>query len=64
MIAKLDGHGKGIKINIVNMVDIAKALTKLVACTTKYFGCKHGLHSEFDEKIGISSLGFMTLPSL
>lgn len=46
--------GNGIKTNIVNMVDIAKALARPAAYTTKYFGCELGAQSKFDEKTGIS----------
>ena len=34
------------------MVEIAKALARPVAYTTKYFGCELGLQSQFDEKTG------------
>ncbi|KAL5079478.1 hypothetical protein RYX36_007899 [Vicia faba] len=54
MIMKIEGRGNGIKTNIVNMVDIAKALARPAAYTTKYFGCKLGAQSKFDEKIGTS----------
>lgn len=54
MITKIEGRGNGIKTNIVNMVDIAKALARPAAYTTKYFGCELGAQSKFDEKTGIS----------
>ncbi|KAB1211261.1 Eukaryotic translation initiation factor 5 [Morella rubra] len=54
MVTKIEGRGNGIKTNVVNMVDIAKALARPAAYTTKYFGCELGAQSKFDEKTGIS----------
>ncbi|KAF3786419.1 Eukaryotic translation initiation factor 5, partial [Nymphaea thermarum] len=54
MITKIEGRGNGIKTNVVNMVDIAKALARPAAYTTKYFGCELGAQSRFDEKTGVS----------
>ncbi|CAH9094645.1 unnamed protein product [Cuscuta epithymum] len=54
MITKTEGRGNGIKTNVVNMVDIAKALARPASYTTKYFGCELGAQSKFDEKTGIS----------
>ncbi|KAK9113706.1 hypothetical protein Syun_020503 [Stephania yunnanensis] len=54
MITKIEGRGNGIKTNVVNMVDIAKALARPAAYTTKYFGCELGAQSKFDEKTGVS----------
>ncbi|CAK7335237.1 unnamed protein product [Dovyalis caffra] len=54
MVTKIEGRGNGIKTNIVNMVDIAKALARPASYTTKYFGCELGAQSKFDEKTGIS----------
>ncbi|KAK6913588.1 Translation initiation factor IF2/IF5 domain [Dillenia turbinata] len=54
MITKIEGRGNGIKTNIVNMVDIAKALARPASYTTKYFGCELGAQSKFDEKTGVS----------
>ncbi|KAK3156011.1 hypothetical protein QOZ80_2AG0101620 [Eleusine coracana subsp. coracana] len=54
MITKIEGRGNGIKTNIVNMVDIAKALARPASYTTKYFGCELGAQSKFDEKAGTS----------
>jgi translation initiation factor 5 len=42
MLTKIEGRGNGIKTNIVNMVDIAKALARPASYTTKYFGCELG----------------------
>lgn len=52
MITKIEGRGNGIKTNIVNMVDIAKALARPASYTTKHFGCELGAQSKFDEKTG------------
>ncbi|KAG8384140.1 hypothetical protein BUALT_Bualt04G0087300 [Buddleja alternifolia] len=54
MITKIEGRGNGIKTNIVNMVEIAKALARPASYTTKYFGCELGAQSKFDEKSGMS----------
>lgn len=54
MITKIEGRGNGIKTNVVNMVDIAKALARPASYTTKYFGCELGAQSKFDEKMGTS----------
>ncbi|EEF48426.1 eukaryotic translation initiation factor 5 [Ricinus communis] len=54
MITKIEGRGNGIKTNVVNMVDIAKALARPAAYTTKYFGNELGAQSKFDEKTGTS----------
>ena len=54
MVTKIEGRGNGIKTNIVNNVDIAKALARPASYTTKYFGCELGAQSKFDEKTGTS----------
>lgn len=54
MITKIEGRGNGIKTNVVNMVDIAKALARPPSYTTKYFGNELGAQSKFDEKTGTS----------
>ncbi|XP_062107498.1 eukaryotic translation initiation factor 5-like [Humulus lupulus] len=54
MITKIEGRGNGIKTNVVNMVDIAKALARPASYATKYFGCELGAQSKFDEKTGTS----------
>ncbi|KAJ8545906.1 hypothetical protein K7X08_018489 [Anisodus acutangulus] len=54
MITKIEGRGNGIKTNVVNMVDIAKALARPASYTTKHFGCELGAQSKFDEKTGAS----------
>lgn len=52
LITKIEGRGNGIKTNLVNMVDVAKALARPPSYTTKYFGCELGAQSKFDEKSG------------
>ncbi|XP_068642925.1 eukaryotic translation initiation factor 5-like [Aristolochia californica] len=54
MITKIEGRGNGIKTNVVNMVDIAKALARPASYTTKFFSCELGAQSKFDEKNGVS----------
>ncbi|MCL7029749.1 hypothetical protein MKW94_009066 [Papaver nudicaule] len=54
MLTKIEGRGNGIKSNVVNMVDIAKALDRPASYTTKYFGCELGEQSKFDEKTGVA----------
>nr|GMD82095.1 probable eukaryotic translation initiation factor 5-1 [Ipomoea batatas] len=54
MITKIEGRGNGIKTNVVNMVDIAKALARPASYPTKFFGCELGAQSKFDEKTGTS----------
>ncbi|XP_024375844.1 probable eukaryotic translation initiation factor 5-1 [Physcomitrium patens] len=54
LITKIEGRGNGIKTNVVNMVDVAKALARHPAYTTKYFGCELGAQSKYDEKTGTS----------
>ncbi|KAF8103159.1 hypothetical protein N665_0188s0112 [Sinapis alba] len=54
MVTKTEGKGNGIKTNIVNNVEIAKALGRPASYTTKYFGCELGAQSKFDEKTGTS----------
>ncbi|KAJ3704120.1 hypothetical protein LUZ61_007825 [Rhynchospora tenuis] len=54
MVTKIEGRGNGIKTNIVNMVDVAKALGRPASYTTKYFGCELGAQSKFDQKTGTS----------
>ncbi|CAM8936459.1 unnamed protein product [Rhodiola kirilowii] len=54
MTTKIEGRGNGIKTNVVNMVDIAKALARPASYPTKYFGNELGAQSKFDEKTGTS----------
>jgi len=50
LIAKIEGRGNGIKTNVVNMVDIAKALARPPSYTTKFFGCELGAQSNWNEQ--------------
>lgn len=50
LIAKVEGKGNGIKTVIVNMSDIAKALSRPPTYPTKYFGCELGAQTQFDVK--------------
>ncbi|GBG62093.1 hypothetical protein CBR_g28569 [Chara braunii] len=54
LITKIEGRGNGIKTNLVNMVEVAKALARPPSYTTKYFGCELGAQSKFDDKTGTS----------
>lgn len=56
LLTKIEGRGNGIKTNIVNMVDVAKALGRQPSYTTKFFGCELGAQSKFDEKTGTSTV--------
>lgn len=50
IIAKVEGKGNGIKTVIVNMPDVAKALTRPPTYPTKFFGCELGAQTQFDLK--------------
>ncbi|PVD25900.1 hypothetical protein C0Q70_13564 [Pomacea canaliculata] len=50
LLAKVEGKGNGIKTVIVNMVEIAKALSRPPTYPTKYFGCELGAQTQFDGK--------------
>eukprot|EP00899_Mesostigma_viride_P021201 jgi/Mesvir1/29082/Mv18388-RA.1 len=54
LVAKIEGRGNGIKTNVVNMVDVAKALERPPSYTTKFFGCELGAQSKFDEATNIA----------
>eukprot|EP00850_Spirogloea_muscicola_P008198 SM000043S15826 [mRNA] locus=s43:307829:309435:- [translate_table: standard] len=56
LVTKIEGRGNGIKTNVVNMVDVAKALARPPSYTTKYFGCVLGAMSKYDEKTGTSTV--------
>ncbi|KAK0204860.1 domain found in IF2B/IF5-domain-containing protein [Desarmillaria ectypa] len=47
---KIEGKGNGIKTVIPNMADVARALSRPPAYTTKFFGCELGAQTSFDEK--------------
>ncbi|XP_029585858.1 eukaryotic translation initiation factor 5 [Salmo trutta] len=50
LIAKVEGKGNGIKTVIVNMTDVAKALSRPPTYPTKFFGCELGAQTQFDAK--------------
>jgi len=50
LVAKVEGKGNGIKTVIVNMVDVAQALSRPPTYVTKYFGCELGAQTQFDVK--------------
>eukprot|EP00803_Ostreobium_quekettii_P005860 evm.model.scf_1269.4 EVM.evm.TU.scf_1269.4 scf_1269:20000-25205(+) len=52
--AKIEGRGNGIKTNVVNNVDIAKALDRPPAYIIKFFGCELGALTSYDVKTGMS----------
>jgi len=51
LVAKVEGKGNGIKTVIVNMADVAKALSRPPGYTTKFFSCELGTLSSIDTKI-------------
>ena len=50
IIAKVEGKGNGIKTVIVNMPEVAKALSRPPTYTTKFFGCELGAQTQVDLK--------------
>jgi len=50
LVAKVEGKGNGIKTVIVNMTDVAKALSRPPTYPTKFFGCELGAQTQFDLK--------------
>jgi len=48
--AKVEGKGNGIKTVIVNMTEVAKALSRPPTYPTKFFGCELGAQTQFDSK--------------
>jgi len=52
--SKVEGRGNGVKTNVMNMVEIAKALGRPPSYTTKYFGCELGAQTKFVEDSGLS----------
>lgn len=46
--AKIEGRGNGIKTNIMNMSDIARALKRPPEYPTKFCGCELGSQSKFE----------------
>ncbi|KAG2486162.1 hypothetical protein HYH03_015126 [Edaphochlamys debaryana] len=52
--AKIEGRGNGIKTNVVNNVEIAKALERPPEYVLKYYGCELGAQTNFDKSSGTS----------
>lgn len=52
--AKIEGRGNGIKTNVVNNVDIAKALERPPEYIVKFFGYELGALTSYDSKTGTS----------
>lgn len=52
--ARIEGRGNGIKTNVVNNVDIAKALERPPEYVLKWYGCELGAQTKFDKKTGTS----------
>ncbi|XP_002965983.2 probable eukaryotic translation initiation factor 5-1 [Selaginella moellendorffii] len=50
LATKIHGRGNGIKTSIVNMVEVAKALSRSPAHVTRFFGCELGAQSSFNDK--------------
>jgi translation initiation factor 2 beta subunit (eIF-2beta)/eIF-5 len=48
---QIEGRGNGIKTNVVNNVDIAKALERPPDYIVKYYGCELGAQTKFDKKV-------------
>jgi len=53
-ISKVEGRGNGIKTNVVNNVEIAKALERPPEYILKFMGCELGAQTNFDGKTGTS----------
>ncbi|GFH23210.1 W2 domain-containing protein, partial [Haematococcus lacustris] len=54
LISKVEGRGNGIKTNVVNNVEVAKALERAPEYVLKYFGCELGAQTNFDKATGVS----------
>mmetsp|Transcript_40084 Transcript_40084/g.102574 ORF Transcript_40084/g.102574 Transcript_40084/m.102574 type:complete len:482 (+) Transcript_40084:573-2018(+) len=51
---KIEGRGNGIKTNVMNNVEVAKALERPPAYLIKYYGCELGAQTKYDDKTGTS----------
>lgn len=54
LVTKIEGRGNGIKTNVVNNVDVAKALARPPEYVLKYFGCELGAQTKYDKGSGTS----------
>ncbi|KAK9832811.1 hypothetical protein WJX81_003597 [Elliptochloris bilobata] len=52
--ARIEGRGNGIKTNVVNNVEVAKALERPADYIVKFYGCELGAQTKFDKKTGTS----------
>ena len=52
--SKIEGRGNGIKTNVVNLVEVSKALARPPMYTLKFFGNDLGALTKFDEKSGLA----------
>jgi translation initiation factor 5 len=52
--ARIEGRGNGIKTNVVNNVEIAKALERPPEYIVKYYGCQLGAVTKFEKASGTS----------
>ena len=50
--SKIEGRGNGIKTNVVNLVEVSKALARPPMYTLKFFGNDLGALTKFDERSG------------
>ena len=54
LVAKVEGRGNGIRTNVVNNGEIAKALSRPPEYVLKYFGCELGAQTRFEKDMGTS----------
>ncbi|PSC74835.1 eukaryotic translation initiation factor 5-like [Micractinium conductrix] len=54
LVARIEGRGNGIKTNVVNNAEIAKALERPADYTLKYYGFELGAMVNYDKKSGNS----------
>lgn len=54
LVTRIEGRGNGIKTNVVNNVDIAKALERPPEYVLKFYGCELGAQTKFDKASGTS----------
>ena len=49
LLSKIEGRGNGIRTNVYNMGEIARALKRPPMYPTKFFGCELGAMVKFEE---------------
>ncbi|BDA48454.1 Eukaryotic translation initiation factor 5 [Coccomyxa sp. Obi] len=52
--ARIEGRGNGVKTNVVNNVEVAKALERPPDYLVKFYGCELGAQSKYDKKSSTS----------